>query len=154
MTVQGVLPYYYNVLTAPGRSEKVDRCIYNTMADTPPCEKQTLQEIKSCHFTVCQKPWNCYTAFINDLCHQLHKRWFELRKEAEAFYGMDVIDQPCPAIGKHNYVTMTIDKASLKTEEMAKKGITFKPDDSPDILKPIGNTGFDPSISYDVYKHY
>ena len=34
---QGVLPYYYNAVTEPGRSLKVDRCIYNTMADTPEC---------------------------------------------------------------------------------------------------------------------
>jgi hypothetical protein len=38
LTVQGILPYYYNIVTAPNRSQKVDRCIYNTMADTKPCE--------------------------------------------------------------------------------------------------------------------
>ena len=38
MTVQGILPYYYNLVTLPGRSAKVDRCVYNTMADTKPCE--------------------------------------------------------------------------------------------------------------------
>jgi hypothetical protein len=37
MTVQGVLPYYYNRVTAPNRSQIVDRCYYNTMADTPQC---------------------------------------------------------------------------------------------------------------------
>ncbi len=37
MTVQGVLPYYYNRIAAPGRSQIVDRCFYNTMADTEPC---------------------------------------------------------------------------------------------------------------------
>jgi hypothetical protein len=154
MTVQGVLPYYYNVLAAPNRTQKVDRCIYNTMADTPPCEKQTLQEIKSAHFTVCQKPWNCYSAFVNDLCHKLHTRWFELRKEAEEFYGMDVVENPCPAVGLKNYVRMSVDKASLAEDRIRKKGIVFKLDDSPDVLVPIGNTGFDPSIPYDVYKHY
>ena len=35
---QGVLPYYYNVLADPHRSQKVDRCIYNSMADSPECE--------------------------------------------------------------------------------------------------------------------
>jgi hypothetical protein len=38
MTVQGVLPFYYNAVTTPGRSQKVDRCIYNSMADTGACE--------------------------------------------------------------------------------------------------------------------
>ena len=42
MTIQGVLPYYY-YLISPGRSLKLDRCIYNTMADTIPCSTQTLQ---------------------------------------------------------------------------------------------------------------
>lgn len=37
MTVQGVLPYYYNRIAQPGRSQIVDRCYYNTMADTEPC---------------------------------------------------------------------------------------------------------------------
>lgn len=37
MTVQGILPYYYNLNTAPGRSLRVDRCRYNTMADTADC---------------------------------------------------------------------------------------------------------------------
>lgn len=36
-TIQGVLPYYYNRLNPPERSLRVDRCVYNTMADTPPC---------------------------------------------------------------------------------------------------------------------
>ena len=53
-----------------GRSMKIDRCIYNTMADTDNCTKQSLDEIKSAHFTVCQKPWNCYKAFVNGLCHR------------------------------------------------------------------------------------
>lgn len=37
MTVQGVLPYYYNLITHPGRTQIVDRCFYNTMADVPEC---------------------------------------------------------------------------------------------------------------------
>ena len=37
MTVQGLLPYYYNAVTTPGRSQIVDRCYYNTMADTDDC---------------------------------------------------------------------------------------------------------------------
>lgn len=28
MTVQGVLPYYYNLITAKGRAQIVDRCTY------------------------------------------------------------------------------------------------------------------------------
>jgi len=47
MTVQGVLPYYYNRVTTPGRSETIDRCYYNTMADTPPCRYE--KNAKNCH---------------------------------------------------------------------------------------------------------
>ena len=42
---------------------------------------------------MCQKPWNCYQAFINPLCAALHKRWFELRQQAEAFYSLPVNDK-------------------------------------------------------------
>ena len=42
MTVQGVLPYYYNRIATPGRSQIVDRCFYNTMADTDPCRLEVL----------------------------------------------------------------------------------------------------------------
>jgi hypothetical protein len=34
---QGVLPYYYHKVTDSSRSQMVDRCIYNTMADTDEC---------------------------------------------------------------------------------------------------------------------
>lgn len=37
MTFQGVLPFYYNRVTRPGRSQVIDRCVYNTMADTEEC---------------------------------------------------------------------------------------------------------------------
>jgi hypothetical protein len=74
MTVQGILPYYYNRITTPGRSKIVDRCYYNTMADTPECSVQTLDQLKSAHFTVCQKPWGCWKQIDNRLCRDLHGR--------------------------------------------------------------------------------
>jgi hypothetical protein len=36
-TIQGVLAYYYTNQTAAWRSVRMDRCIYNTMADTEDC---------------------------------------------------------------------------------------------------------------------
>ena len=36
-TIQGVLPYYYSHISAPNRSLTLNRCIHNTMADTPDC---------------------------------------------------------------------------------------------------------------------
>eukprot|EP01038_Epipyxis_sp_PR26KG_P011445 gene11445-15332_t len=76
MTIQGILPYYYNRVTIPDRSVKIDRCIYNTMADTEPCSVQTVAELKSAHFTVCQKPWTCIGeswGVGKRLCEDLHK---------------------------------------------------------------------------------
>ena len=132
MTVQGVLPYYYNRVTAQNRSLKVDRCLYNTMADVPECTTQTLEEIKSVHFTRCQKPWECYRAWINELCGDLHRRWLELRKRAEAFYGLPVLPKACLK-GHGTYQMMRLDLASMPVAE------GYIPDDSPDWLEPIGN---------------
>lgn len=136
MTVQGVLPYYYNVVTAKNRTTKLDRCIYNTMADTEDCLVQTLDEIKSAHFTVCQKPWNCWKSYVNPLCGMLHRRWYELRASAEAYYGLKVNRNPCPRTGPQNYMTMQLDKAIVPPNG------NFIRDDSPDILEPTGNSGF------------
>ena len=104
--MQGLLPYYYNLVTTANRSVIVDRCVYNTMADTEECRYKSLKEIKSAHFTVCQKPWNCekkvHTKFssgikgvegkweVNPLCMDLHYRWRDLRREAEELYGVKV----------------------------------------------------------------
>lgn len=151
MTVQGILPYYYNLITSKGRAQIVDRCTYypflpilpffvnflpasvifarfghlcqncnhslpfltilnhflpffiilanfaifvgffailiellgtyNTMADTDECiANKTLADLKSAHFTVCQKPWACYKEFYNPLCKALHMRWLGICK--------------------------------------------------------------------------
>jgi hypothetical protein len=67
------------------------------MADVPECLVQTLEQIKSAHFTICQKPWNCLKKWhANELCRQLHNQWFALRKEAETFYNIPSDDNPCP----------------------------------------------------------
>lgn len=143
MTVQGVLPYYYNRITAANRSVKVDRCLYNTMADTPECEVQTLDEIKSAHFTVCQKPWGCWKDHSNRLCGELHKKWFELRKGAEKFYSIPVNENPCPKGGHKAYQLMDISCA------VPPKVDFLVPDESPDRLLPIGNSGYDKDVSWE-----
>jgi hypothetical protein len=74
MTVQGILPYYYHKISAPGRTLIVDRCYYNTMADTPECSVQKIEELKSAHFTVCQKPWGCFKNHDVRLCRELHNK--------------------------------------------------------------------------------
>jgi hypothetical protein len=141
MTVQGVLPYYYNAVTEANRTQTIDRCFYNTMADTKPCETQTLDELKSAHFTVCQKPWGCWTNFRNNLCKQLHARWFAMRKETEAYYGIPVIDKACAKGGHKQYKYMQLDDAKLPVVS------NFIHDDSPDVLYPIYNSGYSKSFN-------
>jgi hypothetical protein len=89
MTVQGILPYYYHRLSNPNRTHIVNRCYYNSMADTDECMWQFVGDLKSAHFTVCQKPWGCWMKVqSNVLCHDLHQTWFQYRQEAEIFYGL------------------------------------------------------------------
>ena len=38
MTIQGLLPYYYEHLH-PGRAVELNRCVYNNMADNPTTEE-------------------------------------------------------------------------------------------------------------------
>ena len=144
MTVQGVLPYYYNTpaLTTPGRTKILDRCIYNTMADVPECLVQTLQEIKSAHFTICQKPWICLRKYFpNDLCKALHKRWFDLRREAEDFYEVPVTHVPCPKGGHDGYIPMQLDNAAFP-----KYADKFTQDTSIGFMPPLPGSGFEDGI--------
>jgi hypothetical protein len=139
-TIQGIIPYYYNKVTAPDRSVILDRCIYNSMADTENCSyvnvlfiysllllccsfsTQLVDELVSAHFTVCQKPWSCPKWELARLCVDLHKRceniiavyyvniifrWFELRKEAEAYFGLapsSVIDHCAKGRGQYDAI--------------------------------------------------
>eukprot|EP01038_Epipyxis_sp_PR26KG_P010758 gene10758-14448_t len=150
MTIQGVLPYYYNIITQPYRSTKLDRCYYNTMADTEPCSTQKIEELKSAHFTVCQKPWGCLKdgwGVGKRLCEDLHRKWFELRNEAEAFYGVPVV-KGCTKLGhpKH-YIKMNLDDAIMpKNHTLA---IRIVPDDSLDRIEPMKPVSRYITSSYD-----
>lgn len=138
MTVQGVLPYYYNAgtLTPRGRRQIVDRCIYNTMADSDECQKTSISEIKSAHFTICQKPWTCYASFVNPLCAQLHAAWFALRKQAEQYYSLPVAPDACRVQGRRKYAYMQLNAARLPDDTILVR------DDSADFLKPTAESRF------------
>ena len=106
-TKQGIIPYFYYSIHK-GQEEILNRCIYNCMVDNPyrphteicldkqpkcqDCRLQKYANVKSAHFTICQKPWTC-TAHVNPknmiLCEQLHNGWFNLRDELEQYMGMD-----------------------------------------------------------------
>jgi hypothetical protein len=78
MTIQGLIPYYYEYLHPDheGGGVELNRCIYNQMSDHPSnengrcrtgqeaeecedCRKRPLNDIVTAHFTICQKPWKC-----------------------------------------------------------------------------------------------
>eukprot|EP00601_Ochromonadales_sp_CCMP2298_P021504 CAMPEP_0173318478 /NCGR_PEP_ID=MMETSP1143-20121109/27679_1 /TAXON_ID=483371 /ORGANISM="non described non described, Strain CCMP2298" /LENGTH=103 /DNA_ID=CAMNT_0014261727 /DNA_START=4 /DNA_END=312 /DNA_ORIENTATION=+ len=102
------------------------------MADTEQCIVQNVSQLKSAHFTVCQKPWNCYKGFVNRLCADLHRSWFTLRGEAEAFFDMPVT-KACPKIGKQHYIRMNLTRARMPLDKLP----FVVPDDSPDRIDPI-----------------
>jgi len=103
--IQGLMPYYYDHLH-PNTSLELNRCIYNAMVDNPylvnknkvetdcktkedKCEDCRLtkpSDVKSVHFTICQKPWGCdwiRNAKTKDLCNPLHYHWFRIRNDME-----------------------------------------------------------------------
>jgi hypothetical protein len=95
--IQGICAYMFGE-KHPNTSVELNRCVYNYMGDDPimpktntcttlqdecqDCRETPIAEIKSAHFTICAKPWQCYT---NDLCHELHREWFLMRKDFEAW---------------------------------------------------------------------
>lgn len=140
MTVQGLLPFYYHRISAPNRTAVADRCLFNTMADTPPCEATPLADIVSAHFTVCQKPWNCMLQHVNALCGQLHGRWVTLRDEAEAFYtssptSSSPLPSACRGSGLKSYRPFNLTGARLPVGHRYCGNVLA--DDSPDRFLPV-----------------
>ncbi|CAN0050547.1 unnamed protein product, partial [Ascophyllum nodosum] len=81
INVQGLLPYYYEHVALKNNTYRaLDRCTYNNMVDTPECREISLEEIRSVHFTNCQKPWSCVRT-IHPLCEKLFEQWFHIRRE-------------------------------------------------------------------------
>lgn len=112
MTIQGLLPWYYEYVR-PGISVELNRCRYNNMNDNPNIERENFircrtneEECEDCrhtssdniftfHFTICQKPWHCLRLKKNHtdsaLCREMHGKWYELRSELEASWGRNKI---------------------------------------------------------------
>jgi hypothetical protein len=114
MTVQGLIPYYYDVLH-PGQSVSLNNCVYNNMANNPSdeptvndilkgkcrsgkrmaecedCRKTPLEQIVSTHFTNCAKPWLCipygHDLIEHRLCRKLGHEWFRIRSDLEKSWG-------------------------------------------------------------------
>mmetsp|Transcript_51565 Transcript_51565/g.124475 ORF Transcript_51565/g.124475 Transcript_51565/m.124475 type:complete len:351 (-) Transcript_51565:13-1065(-) len=113
MTVQGLLPYYYEYIK-PGQSVELNRCIVNNMSDKPrledparkiskcrtneetceDCRERPADDVMSFHFTICQKPWNCLKYKpegqidrLRLLCREMNRRWYEYRSRLEISWG-------------------------------------------------------------------
>lgn len=122
--IQGICSYYYDYLH-PGTAVELNRCYYNAMADEPrqgehsgrkggmcrdgretcqDCREVNVREVKSVHFTLCNKPWKCPTWEGMDekgvtICKEFHKEWFRVREDLEETLSGGNIQNPG---GKHN----------------------------------------------------
>jgi hypothetical protein len=136
--IQGLCSYFFEGLH-PGTAVELNRCIYNNMSDNPrgkrrdndpesvaecrdgkptceDCRETPMENVKSVHFTLCQKPWICPLYVLRDgLCKKFHSKWFEIRKlweesngvstpdEDEIKFHVDVFHGYCTGNGKRHY---------------------------------------------------
>ena len=112
MTIQGLLPWYYEYMY-PGHAVELNRCIYNNIADNPTtersvndqavgkcrtnqakcedCRKTSISDIVVFHYPVCLKPWTCVPQKKDvigmRLCRKAHHEWFLKRSQLEQSWG-------------------------------------------------------------------
>jgi hypothetical protein len=120
--IQGLCAYFFDGLH-PGTAVELNRCIYNNMNDDPKrekgktgekvcmdgketcedCREADIANVKSAHFTICQKPWICphYTLQI-PLCKEFHKKWFTIRRDLERQLDIEKIDEVDSSVDPFN----------------------------------------------------
>lgn len=112
MTIQGLLPWYYEYLH-PNQAVELNRCVYNNMADNPTtdeaiqdvaqgrcrtnqeecedCRNRKISDIVTFHYTICFKPWTCSPhgrdIIEMRLCRRAHHEWFLYRRDLEISWG-------------------------------------------------------------------
>ena len=106
MTVQGLLPYYFQILH-PGHAVELNWCrhdnmnapprengvCYNQQPECEDCRTRRIDEVYSVHFTNCQKPFTCHLLNVvhpkpeKRLCQEMHLAWFQFRSEMERSWG-------------------------------------------------------------------
>ena len=107
--IQGIASYYYDHFH-PNTAIELNRCVYNSMADDPrspikdgarcrdgrdlceDCRGKPIEDVRSIHFTLCQKPWLCNyfpesgpTISTNKMCNKFHREWHRVRADLEEF---------------------------------------------------------------------
>jgi len=139
--IQGIASYFYDHFH-PNTAVELNRCIYNSMADNPrnpkkdgskcrdgkdfceDCRGTSLENIRSIHFTLCQKPWLCHqtpesgeNTVGHHQCNLFHKEWHKVRSSLEDFlqvnsrnrageYNKDAFFGHCNFAGKRGYIPL------------------------------------------------
>lgn len=111
-TVQGLLAYFAN-LVEPTLGKPLDPCEYNSMATTKVCRRVDFNLVKSIHYTVCQKPWECRQG-DNEICAKFLHAWWLVRNDLEMSHGLSTTGRCCHARSKYcpnsDYKSIQIDK--------------------------------------------
>ena len=85
------------------------------------CRETNIKDVKTIHYTLCQKPWTCLT-FENvgprSICNKYHHEWFKIRKDLDdknasslattekgSFYPEHFMGY-CKGRGERNYIPM------------------------------------------------
>lgn len=119
MTFQGIIPYFYDIIQ-PNTSIELNRCMYNTMADNPrdkrtvndivsgkcrdgrndceDCRERNIEDVRTAHFTLCQKPWEClshnHDMLQHRLCRKLFGEWYKVRADLElSWVGKNFVEE-------------------------------------------------------------
>jgi hypothetical protein len=101
--IQGLLSYYYGHVR-PGSSVELNKCAYNNMVDQPraectegmevsngqclDCRTTPMDQIRSIHLTLCQKPWWCPAWIEEPQCSRFHYEWHRIRQDLEVTLGL------------------------------------------------------------------
>lgn len=145
-TIQGFLPYFYDYIKKGQTSVELNRCYYNNMVenprdkrtinnvvsgnckdgreDCPDCRELPVDEVYSAHFTLCQKPWECFPhsqkMLQHELCRSFFSKWYEMRhqyqqehhgeasqpdKKPKSFHS-DIFLGYCKTFGPSGYVPL------------------------------------------------
>ena len=139
--IQGLCSYFYDALH-PGTAVELNRCFYNQMRDSPygkkrksneeacrdgrdnceDCRETPVSEVKSAHFTLCQKPWVCPHNLVRRKaeCRDLHQKWFHTRADFEKTFGFrnedsdvdghlkDIFGGYCKGQGSRSYIPIDV----------------------------------------------
>ena len=75
----------------PTKNDIVDGRCRTGEADCPDCRSLPLEQVKTTHYTLCQKPWWCLPhdadRIQERLCRKLLHEWYRVRSDLEKSWG-------------------------------------------------------------------